>query len=75
MNNQLNTDGLASKVAILKPTVVGAALRVYLLGGSALNEKQLEQAAGSAYLMRENGVEVMELVKAMELRSWCSENG
>jgi hypothetical protein len=75
MNNQLNTDGLASKVAILKPTVVGAALRVYLLGGSNLNEKQLEQAAGSAYLMRENGVEVMALVVEMESRTAAMQNG
>jgi|TARA_R110000796_G_scaffold129256_2_gene244977 hypothetical protein len=75
MNNQLNTDGLASKVAILKPTVVGAALRVYLLGGSALNEKQLEQAAGSAYLMRENGIEVMALVVEMESRTAAMQNG
>jgi hypothetical protein len=75
MINQLNTDGLASKVAILKPTVVGAALRVYLLGGSSLNDKQLEQAAGSAYLMRENGVEVMALVVEMESRTAAMQNG
>jgi hypothetical protein len=65
----LNTDGLAAEVAVQKPTVVGAAVRIFLLGGSALSEKQRDQASGSSYLMRQNGEAIMDLVAVLESRA------
>lgn len=69
MSGNLNTVDLAAVVAVQKPTVVGAAVRIFLLGGSALSEKQRDQASGSSYLMRQNGPAIMELVAELESRA------
>ena len=68
MSTVINIDLLGPQVAVLRPTIVGAAFRIFLLGGSALSEKQRKLASGSAYLMNGNGDEVMALVTELERR-------
>lgn len=65
----LNIDNLAPRVAIYKPTVVGAAFRIFLMGGSDLSETQRGQAAGSAFLLKSCGDQIMELVDILEDRA------
>lgn len=69
MSKVVNIDGLDARVAILKPSVVGAAVRIFLLGGTELSEKEAGQAAGSPYLLRENSAAIMGLVEALEART------
>lgn len=69
MSNAINIDGLEARVAILKPTVVGAAFRIFLLGGTKLTEKEAGQAAGSPYLLKENSAAIMGLVEDLEART------
>jgi hypothetical protein len=65
----LNVSDLAASVAVVKPTVVGAAFRIYLLGGVGLTDTERAQAAGSGYLMKENGEQIMKLVKLLDDRT------
>jgi hypothetical protein len=47
--------------------VAGAAVKVLIAGGSALNEQQARKASGaSAYLWREKGGAIMSLVSEIE---------
>ena len=69
MTNSIKLSGLEVRLAVLKPTVVGAAFKIFMLGGSALTEKEAGQASGSPYLLKENGPAIMGLVKELEARA------
>lgn len=68
MPQLIQIDGLAARVAVVKPTVVGAAVRVFLLGGSSLTDKEAGQACGSPYLFKENRDAILGLVSELERR-------
>jgi len=69
MSKTINLDGLEVRVAVLKPTVVGAAFKIFMLGGTSLSEKDAGQAAGSPYLLKENSAAIMGLVEDLEART------
>jgi len=68
MTQNLNLDGLAAQIAVHKPSVVGAAFKVFLFGGSELGDTQAAQASGSAHLFHKHQPEIMKLVREMEGR-------
>lgn len=68
MSNVIKTEGLEVRVAVLKPTVVGAALKIFMMGGSKLTEKEAGLAAGSPYLLKQNHTAIMGLVEEFEAR-------
>jgi len=68
MTKKINLEGLEASAAIIKPTVVGAAFKIFMLGGSKLTDKQAGQAAGSPYLWRENKEDIRAFVEELEGR-------
>ncbi len=62
----LDISAIATDVALLKPTIVGAAFRIYALGGSSLSEAQRKQATGGPTLYNTHLEDIMALVEKME---------
>lgn len=54
------------RMMLAKPSILGAAVRVYIMGGSALNDTDRASACGSHFLMAKHGETVMGLVKSLE---------
>ena len=53
-------------LALVSPSVAGAALKILQLGGSSLPEDKMRRAMGSAYLFSKHKDEILDLVKDME---------
>ncbi len=62
----INLEPLRSRLAVTKPSVIGAAIRIVALGGGSLTEKEMARAIGSAYLMNAEGDEIRALVQELE---------
>lgn len=62
----INLEPVKDRLAITKPSVIGAAIKILALGGSQLSEKQQARAVGSSYLMKTEGEEILALVRELE---------
>jgi len=61
-----NPAALMPVFALVAPSVAGAALKVFIMGGSDLPADQMARACGSPHLMSKHGHEIYALVSALE---------
>lgn len=64
----IDTTGLAGIAATTKPSVIGCAVRIFLLGGSSMDEERAKHATGSPHLFKTHKAEIMRFVEALEDR-------
>lgn len=62
----LDTTQVTKIAQVTRPSVLGVAFRVYLLGGSSLTDKQAASGGGSPHLYRTHTKEIREIVKQLE---------
>ena len=65
----LRLDGMGAALAVHKPAVIGAAMRIFALGGSSLSDAERGRAGGSAYLYSTHSAVIMDLVAEFERRA------
>jgi hypothetical protein len=68
MSKVIDLNGMETTAAVNRPAVMGAAIKIYLLGGSILDQKERIRAAGSYHLMKVDGPAIMALVEELEAR-------
>lgn len=64
--SKIDLSPVKDRLAVSKPSIIGAAIKILALGGSSLSEKEQIRAAGSSYLMKTEGEEILALVREFE---------